>query len=265
MSAAPLSGAERLFGREYLAAQFGTASSGRASATSARTHGYNQRAFGYNQYVVDSGAGVWQNDEITPEERAWIAQDLEETRRRASLTSSADPMASFTQPAQTISADEHFLATRHMHQYRPRPASHQAAAVDYGKQWIRVPPAERLAVKEDLNQRWVDAEIRAMANHNLEDHEAAIVKQRDLPFAENMPQFHSYLLYRGNGIYTRMIPADLLPPLVGIPATQSDRIGSWVLMPPTAQGPNGSWLCHTPVEVVVSHRPNLFVWCFDRC
>ncbi|OLN85969.1 hypothetical protein CCHL11_05417 [Colletotrichum chlorophyti] len=46
--------------------------------------------------------------------------------------------------------------------------------------------------------------------------------------------FHSYCLDRGNGNYTRLIPADLLPPLVGILAVQYGHEGMLIL--PTPRG-----------------------------
>ncbi|TDZ27337.1 hypothetical protein C8035_v010522 [Colletotrichum spinosum] len=46
--------------------------------------------------------------------------------------------------------------------------------------------------------------------------------------------FYAYCLDRGNGNYTRLIPADSLPPLVGIPAVQNRAEGLFVL--PTPRG-----------------------------
>ncbi|KAF9882031.1 c-x8-c-x5-c-x3-h type zinc finger protein [Colletotrichum karsti] len=54
--------------------------------------------------------------------------------------------------------------------------------------------------------------------------------------------FFAYCLDRGNGNYTRLIPADMLPPLVGIPAVQHGAEGMLVLPAPRgqdAQNPSG--------------------------
>ncbi|EQB56559.1 hypothetical protein CGLO_03426 [Colletotrichum gloeosporioides Cg-14] len=54
--------------------------------------------------------------------------------------------------------------------------------------------------------------------------------------------FYAYCLDRGNGNYTRLVPADTLPPLVGIPAVQHGAEGMLVLPSPRGldhQDPSG--------------------------
>lgn len=50
---------------------------------------------------------------------------------------------------------------------------------------------------------------------------------------------YAYCFDRGNGQYTRLIPADMLPPLVDIPALQQGFLGMTVLPCPTGLAPNG--------------------------
>nr|CAE76133.1 hypothetical protein [Neurospora crassa] len=47
-------------------------------------------------------------------------------------------------------------------------------------------------------------------------------------------QFYAYAYDRGNGRYTRLVPADMLPPLVGVPAYESDISRLFVLELPQA-------------------------------
>ncbi|WYZ41615.1 hypothetical protein EsH8_V_000510 [Colletotrichum jinshuiense] len=49
--------------------------------------------------------------------------------------------------------------------------------------------------------------------------------------------FYAYCFDRGNGNYTRLIPADLLPSLVGIPAVQHSAEGMLVLPSPRGLDP----------------------------
>lgn len=56
--------------------------------------------------------------------------------------------------------------------------------------------------------------------------------QTDMPY-------YAYCFDRGNGQYTRLIPADMLPPLVDIPALQQGCLGMTVLPCPTGLAPNG--------------------------
>ncbi|KAK0638733.1 hypothetical protein B0T16DRAFT_421699 [Cercophora newfieldiana] len=93
------------------------------------------------------------------------------------------------------------------------------------------------------------AEGRAKAKYGLPDHQTAAIKQYNVPFAGNLPPFKGYLLWRSDGQYTRLIPADTLPPLQGIPASQTNKVGYWVCPPPNAPGENG-WAYQQPVELV---------------
>ncbi|GJC79401.1 hypothetical protein ColLi_02239 [Colletotrichum liriopes] len=64
--------------------------------------------------------------------------------------------------------------------------------------------------------------------------------------------FYAYCLDRGNGNYTRLIPADLLPPLVGIPAVQDGTDGMLALPPPQGSDPQN--MAGNPVQPVVFKR-----------
>ncbi|OIW31584.1 hypothetical protein CONLIGDRAFT_678054 [Coniochaeta ligniaria NRRL 30616] len=56
--------------------------------------------------------------------------------------------------------------------------------------------------------------------------------QTDMPY-------YAYCYDRGNGQYTRLVPVDMLPPLVDIPALQHGCLGMTVLPCPTGLAPNG--------------------------
>ena len=60
-------------------------------------------------------------------------------------------------------------------------------------------------------------------------------------------QFYAYAYDRGNGRYTRLIPADMLPPLVGVPAYETDVSRLFVLELPQALDANER---NTNVELV---------------
>jgi hypothetical protein len=51
--------------------------------------------------------------------------------------------------------------------------------------------------------------------------------------------YYAYCFDRGNGQYTRLIPADMLPPLVDIPPLQQGCLGMTVLPCPNGLAPNG--------------------------
>ncbi|PNY26241.1 Uncharacterized protein TCAP_03829 [Tolypocladium capitatum] len=61
----------------------------------------------------------------------------------------------------------------------------------------------------------------------------------------------AYCLDRGNGQFTRLIPADVLPPLNEIPATEANRVGMVVLPPLQAAPPRGA--AETNQRVTVKH------------
>ncbi|OHE91550.1 hypothetical protein CORC01_13147 [Colletotrichum orchidophilum] len=65
--------------------------------------------------------------------------------------------------------------------------------------------------------------------------------------------FYGYCLARGNGNYTRLIPADTLPPLMGIPAIQNDAEGFLVL--PSPRGVDPQSLAGSSVQPVVFRSP----------
>ncbi|KAL0777997.1 hypothetical protein CaCOL14_005650 [Colletotrichum acutatum] len=64
--------------------------------------------------------------------------------------------------------------------------------------------------------------------------------------------FHGYCLDRGDGNYTRLIPADSLPPLVGVPAIQNGAEGLLVLPQPRGVDPQN--LTGSPVQPVAFRR-----------
>ncbi|TQN70666.1 hypothetical protein CSHISOI_04808 [Colletotrichum shisoi] len=68
----------------------------------------------------------------------------------------------------------------------------------------------------------------------------------------NTTGFYAYCLDRGNGNYTRLIPADLLPPLMGIPAVQDGAYGMLALPPPQGLDPQDP--AANPVQPVAFKR-----------
>lgn len=72
--------------------------------------------------------------------------------------------------------------------------------------------------------------------------------------------FFAYCLDRGNGNYTRLIPADMLPPLVGIPAVQHGAESMVVLPAPRAldpQIPSGGTIQPVAFKVWCPFLPSL--------
>ncbi|KAK1775268.1 hypothetical protein QBC45DRAFT_335681 [Copromyces sp. CBS 386.78] len=67
-------------------------------------------------------------------------------------------------------------------------------------------------------------------------------------------QFYAYAYDRGNGRYTRLIPADMLPPLVGVPAYESDISRLFVLELPQALDANGRNTNVDPVQTQVVQK-----------
>lgn len=63
---------------------------------------------------------------------------------------------------------------------------------------------------------------------------------------------YAYCYDRGNGQYTRLIPADMLPPLKDVPALQQSCSGMMVLPQPRALPPNGRSSNTEPVALRVS-------------
>ncbi|KAI1363788.1 hypothetical protein F5Y08DRAFT_354096 [Xylaria arbuscula] len=62
----------------------------------------------------------------------------------------------------------------------------------------------------------------------------------------------AYCYDRGNGQYTRLIPADMLPPLQHIPALQHGYAGMVVVPQPRGLPPNGQWSNTEPIVLVRS-------------
>ncbi|KAI0390268.1 hypothetical protein F5Y17DRAFT_73131 [Xylariaceae sp. FL0594] len=60
-----------------------------------------------------------------------------------------------------------------------------------------------------------------------------------IPEGQSDGSFYAYCYDRGNGRYTRLIPADMLPPLVDIPAVQQGSTGMVILPHPRGLPPNG--------------------------
>ena len=120
---------------------------------------------------------------------------------------------------------------------------------------VETVPAE---YQTDPNFLWAISEVARAAEERvtvgqqrLPDHQTAAVTQQTVASADQLPPFHTYLLWRDDGRYTPLVPADLLPPIRGIPATQSDKVGSWVCPPPNGPGPAG-WIYQQPIEFMVS-------------
>ncbi|KAF4925312.1 Chromatin remodeling factor mit1 [Colletotrichum viniferum] len=68
--------------------------------------------------------------------------------------------------------------------------------------------------------------------------------------------FYAYCLDRGNGNYTRLVPADTLPPLVGIPAVQHGAEGMLVLPSPRGldhQNPSGGTIQSVAFKKRIDH------------
>jgi hypothetical protein len=64
----------------------------------------------------------------------------------------------------------------------------------------------------------------------------------------------AYCYARGDGTYTRLIPADMLPPLKEVPAVECNLTGMIVLPMPSAQPPVGPCSNTTPLELEVSRH-----------
>lgn len=62
---------------------------------------------------------------------------------------------------------------------------------------------------------------------------------------------YAYCLPRGDGTYTRLIPADMLPPLRDIPAVQQSAAGMVVLQVPQGTPPAGQPGNNSPVVLKV--------------
>lgn len=67
-------------------------------------------------------------------------------------------------------------------------------------------------------------------------------------------QFYAYAYDRGNGCYTRLIPADMLPPLVGVPAYETDISRLFVVELPQALDANERNTNVKPVQAQVAQK-----------
>ncbi|KAK1771086.1 hypothetical protein QBC33DRAFT_511877 [Phialemonium atrogriseum] len=72
-----------------------------------------------------------------------------------------------------------------------------------------------------------------------------------------LDEIYAYCFDRGNGQYTRLIPADMLPPLQDIPALQQGCVGMKVLPVPRGLAPNGR--SSNSERVALQPRPNPLV------
>lgn len=73
--------------------------------------------------------------------------------------------------------------------------------------------------------------------------------------AANFGGYFAYCLDRGNDLYTRLIPADLLPPTAGFVALQNDSQGMIVLPDPSTQPSAG--MSSPPAPAGVAHVPGV--------
>ncbi|KAM7217847.1 hypothetical protein V8F06_006774 [Rhypophila decipiens] len=67
-------------------------------------------------------------------------------------------------------------------------------------------------------------------------------------------QFYGYGYDRGGGKITLLVPVDVLPPMVGVPQTLTDRSGIVILPTPPRRGPGG--LSSNPVSLTVRSTSN---------
>ncbi|KAK0752291.1 hypothetical protein B0T18DRAFT_426794 [Schizothecium vesticola] len=70
-----------------------------------------------------------------------------------------------------------------------------------------------------------------------------------VPAPVDRPPYHMFALHRGLGMYTPLVPADMLPPLVGVPRQVGNVAGIWVLPPPRVPAPDGHWVYHRRIAV----------------
>jgi hypothetical protein len=102
--------------------------------------------------------------------------------------------------------------------------------------------------------------VAAITGHNVANalvQDDALLAQVTSALAQNngastdMPAY-AYCFERANGQYTRLIPADMLPPLMDIPALQQGCVGMIPLTCPTGLAPNGRSSNLERVQIQVS-------------
>ncbi|TLD06108.1 uncharacterized protein PgNI_08622 [Pyricularia grisea] len=69
--------------------------------------------------------------------------------------------------------------------------------------------------------------------------------------------YFAYCFDRGNGRYTRLIPADVLPPLMDIPSVEHSCVGMRVLPVPRNLAPTGRSINMQPVDFATSRIDNI--------
>ncbi|KAI0879037.1 hypothetical protein GGS24DRAFT_496161 [Hypoxylon argillaceum] len=81
---------------------------------------------------------------------------------------------------------------------------------------------------------------RLIHNHYLQHAVSGAAHPNSVPISDaQLDSSFAYFYDRGNGLYTRLIPADMLPALQNIPATQQDCAGMLLVPQPRALPPNG--------------------------
>ncbi|KAK3945880.1 hypothetical protein QBC46DRAFT_336048 [Diplogelasinospora grovesii] len=85
--------------------------------------------------------------------------------------------------------------------------------------------------------------------HSPSTSEASPEKMQSRSTGSSSPvEFYAYCFDRGNGQYTRLIPADMLPPLQDVPAIESQANNMVVLQIPPGLAPNGRSSNSEPVS-----------------
>lgn len=81
-------------------------------------------------------------------------------------------------------------------------------------------------------------------------------RQRHCQEAGSSPEgFYAYCFDRGDGNYTRLIPADMLPPLLQVPSLQKGFDGMLVLPLPARSPPHGPRSNVEPVTLLKVRKP----------
>ncbi|KAH6697595.1 hypothetical protein F5X68DRAFT_257731 [Plectosphaerella plurivora] len=91
--------------------------------------------------------------------------------------------------------------------------------------------------------------------HNQQQHHRP-PRQQQQGAVSHMDSFYAYCFDRGNGTYTRLIPADMIPPLMNVPATQLGSEGMLVLPLPLRPPPFGPLSNIEPVTVLKTPPPS---------